>query len=762
MKRRLRNILIFFISLATITVGFSDWFVVAKKEIVISPQTSTVRAVAYIKSKPTVKYTSIEKALEVAAANSIKDQIFVLPGTNPTITRNVTIAANDELILPYVGETYQDTGRTKTGIFADSSASGVTTYRKNVVTISANVTLTVAQNAKLIIGGVLGHNNQQSVGQTNGDYVEVNMRENAKIINHGTIDTFGYIKEYDFNNGSTIYAKGTSTIKLPFVIYDFRGGGFTNAANDKKVLPFNIFDFPNIKSVMEVEYGANVVGIVTIPASGSVTKSEGTLIGSNGLFRQSVGSLIVVKYHGSSLLYTTRDAVRATNNENLINRTIIDLYGTASVSSISMSAINTENFFLAFSYKFHLNIKTNAVINISEKMKFLKGTQVIIESGATVNMSKEVIFYQNYFEEATTAGQFYPTLYENVPAKLINNGNLNISSKFAGKIETTSTTGIVNTSYDDFVSEVVSLEMITGAGSFSISEQTWKEVTGYGIAHISETSNPGMTVSRIAKNELYEAQTTWWLGNPGTGETVEVIGPLQERESGSCLTFDTLITMADGSYKMVGDIRAGDLVQVFNHEIGEIEIAPITFNDDIDTDYELFNVLYLEFSNNKTVKVVYEHGFFDLDTMQYEYIDEHNFESFIGHRFVEISNNELSEVTLDNAYVVVEETKIVSPVSYYHLNIIIEDLLSMPGGIPGLFNIFEHASNLAYDEVKKAADIEEYGLFTYDDFKDRVPYEFYAAFPTPYLKVSLGKGLITEDFIEYLIRRYLPVASEQT
>lgn len=591
------------------------------------------------------------------------------------------------------------------------------------------------------------------------------MKQNSKIEIHGTLNIFGYIKEFEGDNNSVVHAKSNGKINLPFVIYDFRGGGFTRAAHDKKVLPFNIFDFPNIRPLLSVEYGAIVSGWVSIPASGSVTKSVGVLIGTGGLFLQAVGSTVTLKHMGSSNLYTTRDAIRATNDEGLINRTIINLYGEVTVSSIKMSvsvaSIDTKEYFLSFSYKFHLNVNDGAIANIQNKMKILKGSQITIHEGGIANITNEVIFYQVYFEETTTAGQYYPILFQNVPAKLINNGILNINHSFAGKIETNVNTAIVNNG-TKFSNEVVSLEMISGAGSVSISEQTWKEVTGYAIGHISPTTDPDTTVSRFANGtNTYTSQGEWWMGPVGTGSTVEVIGPLQERQSSSCLTFDSLITMSDGTYKAVGDIRAGDLVKVINHETGEIDVAPITFNDDIDTDFEMFNIVYLEFSNNKTVKVVYEHGFFNLDTMQYVYIDEENYQEFIGSRFVQIIDDEISEVTLEDAYVVRELTKIVSPVSYYHLNIIIEDLLSMPGGIPGLFNIFEYTETLGYDEIKKAADIEMYGLFTYEDFADLVPYEFYAAFPTPYLKVAIGKGLITEEFIEMLINRYLPIANEQ-
>ena len=218
----------------------------------------------------------------------------------------------------------------------------------------------------------------------------------------------------------------------------------------------------------------------------------------------------------------------------------------------------------------------------------------------------------------------------------------------------------------------------------------------------------------------------------------------------TCLLPQTTITMANNVKKQVKDIVAGDLVKVFNHETGEIDVAPITFNDCDAADY--YNVVNLHFSNGSYVGVISEHGFFDLDTMKYEYIDETNYRNFIGHRFY----NEYGDaVTLDRAYVDTQYTEVYSPTSFFHFNYFTEGLLSMPGGITGLFNIFDYADNLQYDQEAYARDIETYGLFTYEDLAPlgvtEIMFEAYAG---KYLKVALGKGILTEEYLAYLIERY--------
>ena len=224
----------------------------------------------------------------------------------------------------------------------------------------------------------------------------------------------------------------------------------------------------------------------------------------------------------------------------------------------------------------------------------------------------------------------------------------------------------------------------------------------------------------------------------------------------ACLLPDTLITLSSGEKVPVEDIESGDDLLVFNHEIGKLDVAPVLFNDsEEEAEYTVIN---LEFSNGKEVGVVSEHGFFDLDLMKYVYIDEFNYSEFIGHDFYSIdeSNNKVI-TTLDKAYLSKEVTKVYSPVTEYHLNYFTEDILSMPGGVEGLFNIFDYSESLKYDEEAKQRDIEKYGLFTYEDFKDLVPLEMFNAFPTPYLKVAIGKGLLTWEDLYYYIERYGPL-----
>lgn len=219
---------------------------------------------------------------------------------------------------------------------------------------------------------------------------------------------------------------------------------------------------------------------------------------------------------------------------------------------------------------------------------------------------------------------------------------------------------------------------------------------------------------------------------------------------GTCLLPETKITMADGTYKEVQYIESGDLIQVFNHENGTLDVSPVIFNEKEEP--ELVNIINLHFSNGAYIGDVYEHGFFDMDTLRYEYIRESNYAEFIGHHFYDESGE---IVVLENAYISQKYTEVYSPVSYFHLNLFTEGILSMPGNCDGFINIFEVDPNLQYNQESYYRDIATYGLCTYEDLAEYgITEDIFNAYAGMYIYIAMGKGILTEERLMYLMERY--------
>ena len=224
--------------------------------------------------------------------------------------------------------------------------------------------------------------------------------------------------------------------------------------------------------------------------------------------------------------------------------------------------------------------------------------------------------------------------------------------------------------------------------------------------------------------------------------------------STGCVASGTLVTLADGTRRPIEELTLNDRVRVFDHEKGEYTTANILFLEN--DGYKLYNIVNCEFSNGTKLRIIGRHGLFDLTTHQYEYVSIKTYQDLIGHEFAVESESGYGRITLVNAYVTTEYTGCYELPSEWHMNYFVEGMFSMPGGIPGLFNIFEVDENLAYDKEKMEQDIALYGLFTYEDFKDYMSEELYnSIFPIKYLKVSIGKGLVTMEELTYIIDRYV-------
>lgn len=435
------------------------------------------KAVCY-NARTGAKYTTIEKALLAAKDDTDNnDTIYVIPGTNPTITANCEIASGDTLCLPYEG-TNATTNRKNTdmGDFADSTAANVTANRKNLVTLSSGKTIT--NNGTLIIGGIVGIQSNVPSGHTGKSYTELLLNSNASIINKGIITLHGYIKEASTNNGSSIIHKSGAKITEPLVIYDYKGGSYSKACASEKIMPFSIYDLPNCQVYQKFEYGSYLIGMITlyVPSFKVWATSEANILApssESALFKQSSG-FVSIKYTPADCRYTTNDA-KENNAANNANITTVHSNGNISLSSLMFSMplvgnIDSKDYDCPICYKFRINIETGT-LDINNKMKFMGGSEVTIFPGASVNINSSTIFYQNYVPNIVYTTKAYPTVFHT--AKLINNGLLTINSSFGGFISTSNSSSKTITS-STFSSNVIVYEALNISGSSlsaSVSEK---------------------------------------------------------------------------------------------------------------------------------------------------------------------------------------------------------------------------------------------------------------------------------------------------
>lgn len=230
------------------------------------------------------------------------------------------------------------------------------------------------------------------------------------------------------------------------------------------------------------------------------------------------------------------------------------------------------------------------------------------------------------------------------------------------------------------------------------------------------------------------------------------------KSSTSCISAGTLVNMADGTTKKVEDLIIGDMLIVFNHEEGKYDVSPMMFNAHAQMSWGEYEVIKLLFSDGTILKIINEHTLFDTTLNKYVVIDKESVNEYVNHKFygTDILGGEFfrKDVELLSFSVYTEFTGVYNPLTYYHMNCFTEGLLSMPGEIQDLINIFEYDYNLKYDEEYYNEQVEKYGLFTYEEVSQYFTVEIFNALPLSYCKVAIGKGMTTWEEIYKLISKY--------
>ena len=223
------------------------------------------------------------------------------------------------------------------------------------------------------------------------------------------------------------------------------------------------------------------------------------------------------------------------------------------------------------------------------------------------------------------------------------------------------------------------------------------------------------------------------------------------KQTSTCVTGDTLVTLADGSYKRIDEVTYEDklLVRDFcNGEYAEVSSAIL-----FDHGYGDNTVIRLTFDDSTVVKMINLHQFFDAELNRFVSIDADNVAEFVGHSFVKRDGDGYKTVKLVDFEVSEEYIEAYGIISAEHYNVLVEDMFSTDFMLKdyGLFNYFEVGKNMTFDADKLAKDVETYGLYSYEDFADYIPRELFEAFNIKYMKVAVGKGQYTFEGILGLI-----------
>ena len=271
----------------------------------------------------------------------------------------------------------------------------------------------------------------------------------------------------------------------------------------------------------------------------------------------------------------------------------------------------------------------------------------------------------------------------------------------------------------------------------------------------SKKSNKTLTVTDASGNEILKktAAGAYTFTMPASNVTISA------SSTDTCLTPDTLVTLADGTQVRVDALTGEELLLVWNHETGMMDVAPVAYIVNHDREIAEHEVITLTFSDGKSINIIGEHVFYNVTLGKYMPLDT-TAEAYIGHSFLVLSDGmdgvcAAELVKVEKKVILTEAYEVVS---YQHLTCFTDGILSTSAYLDKLLNIFDiDAETYGYTAEKIAEDIATYGLYTYADFEDIITEEAFELYNAAYLKIAVGKGYITWDDILDLVDIYFNV-----
>ena len=290
--------------------------------------------------------------------------------------------------------------------------------------------------------------------------------------------------------------------------------------------------------------------------------------------------------------------------------------------------------------------------------------------------------------------------------------------------------------------------------TYSITNGTDTSKPNQGIYSATNTGDPTWILTYIASATSSVRVTISVTEDVGTINAITTKSERTEDIENTCVTADTLVTLADGTQKRVDQLTYDDEVLVWDFYAGKVTTAPLTVIKAHDE--RVYRVLYLEFSDGTVVKVIESHGFFDTAVNNFVYISESNVNEYLGHTFVKVDGETYTEVTLENYKIIEEVTTAYWIQTAVHNNAITENMLSITTpDYEGWFDYFNITDEMKYDEKHMEEEIAKYGLNTYEEFAEYGTYEQFVAFNAQYFNILIGRGVVTMDEILAIIAEYV-------
>jgi len=425
-----------------------------------------------------IEFTSLDRALEYASSDSSRNDIVVIPGTNPSINRATSLSKEDYLYIPFrdmdselEGEevyTKQETaGIMEWALFNNTSTNDILEFT-NTSKVTLNTDFTI--NGKLVVGATL-YSFVNGLGQPyanfiSGDYACFDINGHKVCIKSGgSIDSNGVLSD---SGSGQIEIMTDGTLNTNFCVEDYHGGTNCSEKYDHSETPFLLYKLPYILCDIKVNYGSSLTADCCLFALQGYNLTNQVIFGSGGLIELESGYLIHKNINSSISSYKEQ----------------IDVYGNIKTNVMSIkvliATVSIANVHFPISKYLDININNDSVVNVNTKIKVLPGSKITFNDTSKLVINSQISLYkifkaQSEFSSVTNY-KFYPDYGTYDPAYIEFNDESSLS------IDKTVKNDTVNDYYPGLSGKVV----------FNLSSESAKDDL---INEIKSTSNISFTIT---------------------------------------------------------------------------------------------------------------------------------------------------------------------------------------------------------------------------------------------------------------------------
>ena len=401
--------------------------------------------VTYIKGDSR-RFTTVNAAVSTANSLSTASTVVVYVAKNPVVSKSFTINSGVTLLLSYDisnPESVSTSTPDVNGTYSTNSSISQSSLSGSLIVSSTSNTesTSIINYGTIEVGGVLsgGTGGGDYAGQTAGAYSQIVLGDNTNIINRGTINCYGYIKNgsYNASNKTFVYTNDkidsrgyisniSGTFNMPFILRDYRGGTTTAAiyySIDRLKIPaFNQIELRNVMCKNIFDLNSKCIGwanLYTGKTSYTSAQVNSTSVYLFGLPSGSLNSVIEPNSNCSDFQLISYYFESTQVQE-------IYLYGGAKTNSMTLSiyvpfigslSISTADVYFPLSFRQNIylyksNSQSSATYSMLQLFKIMPGSSLLVGENVTLEASNMCVYDNDDFiddSSVTIGGRHYPS-----------------------------------------------------------------------------------------------------------------------------------------------------------------------------------------------------------------------------------------------------------------------------------------------------------------------------------------------------------------